>query len=422
MAINTVETGGRAERVTTWADRAQFAGLASVGAGVIHLAAAGIHAEHPALARIFVIMGAVQVIAGLVLALGGGRPAASVVAVVNVAAVGGWALTRTTGISWVQGLEESERPQFADTVCAALGALALVLAVVVLLRGARHAPRVGLVAPGALVGAISVAAMLTGATHVHSHDEAGHVHDETAAAATPGAEAGHVHDETAAATPGTDAGHVHAVDTSTWPRPFDPTQPIDLSGVPGVTAEEQARAETLVASTLQDLPQFADVTKVGALGFKSIGDANSGFEHYINFAYIGDDAFLDPNKPESLVYQVDGDKRTLVSAMFMARGMSLTDPTLVGWGGPLMQWHVHENLCWSLDANRRPIVVGVKDAAGKCPAGSINAGGDVPMVHVWIAPNECGPFAALEGEGAGQVAGDGPRVDQCATHHHAGGG
>ena len=33
--------------------------------------------------------------------------------------------------------------------------------------------------------------------------------------------------------------------------------------------------------------------------------------------------FLDPNKPESLVYQVDGDARTLVSAMFIAKDMGL---------------------------------------------------------------------------------------------------
>jgi hypothetical protein len=382
MTIDTAKTVGRTGRVPTWADRAQFAGLASLGAGACHLAAAGVHGETPSLARIFVIMGAAQLIAGLVLALGGGRPAAAVVAVVNVAAVGGWALTRTVGISWVQGLGGSERPQFADTVCAALGAIALVLAVVVLLRGARKAPRVGLVVPGALVGIVSVAAMLTGATNVHSHE----------------------------------AGHVHGAETSMWPRPFDPTQPIDFGGVPGVTPEQQARAETLVASTLQDLPQFADVTKVGALGFTSIGDAASGYEHYINSAYLRDDAFLDPNKPESIVYQVDGDKRTLVAAMFAANGMSLTDPKLVGWGGPLMQWHVHKDLCWSL----AEVVVGVTDEDGNCPAGSINAGRDIPMVHVWIAPNSCGPFAALEGRSAGQVAGDGPRVDQCADHMHMG--
>jgi hypothetical protein len=389
MANDAAKTVGRTERVPTWADRAQFAGLASVGAGACHLAAAGVHGGNPSLARIFVIMGAAQVIAGLVLALGGGRPAAAVVAVANIAAVGGWALTRTVGISWVPGLGAPEPLQFADTVCAALGAIALVLAVVVLLRGARPARRVGLVVPGALVGVVSLAAILTGATHVHSHDEVGHSHE---------------------------AGHVHGAETSMWPRPFDPTQPIDFGGVPGVTPEQQARAETLVASTLQDLPQFADVTKIGALGFTSIGDAASGFEHYINSAYIRDDAFLDPNKPESLVYQVDGDKRTLVAAMFGASGMSLTDPKLLDWGGPLMQWHVHEDLCWSL----AEIVVGVTDAAGKCPAGSINAGRDIPMVHVWITPNECGPFAALDGPLAGQVAGDGPRVDRCAAHHHSG--
>jgi hypothetical protein len=185
-----------------------------------------------------------------------------------------------------------------------------------------------------------------------------------------------------------------------------------------VTPEQQARAQTLVANTLAELPQFSDVTKIGALGFKSIGDAASGFEHYINYAYIRDDSFLDPNKPESLVYQVDGDKRTLVSAMFMAKGMSDTDPQLLDYGGKLMTWHVHEDLCWSLDANHQPVVVGIKDAAGNCPPGSVNAGGGVPMVHVWITPNECGPFAALEGEGAGQTAGNAPRTDQCAAHQH----
>ena len=76
-----------------------------------------------------------------------------------------------------------------------------------------------------------------------------------------------------------------------------------------MTAEQQARAETLVAGTLADLPQFADVATVGALGFRSIGDAATGFEHYINPAYIGDDSFLDPNRPESLVYQVDGESQ-----------------------------------------------------------------------------------------------------------------
>ena len=171
-------------------------------------------------------------------------------------------------------------------------------------------------------------------------------------------------------------------------------------------------------STIAELPMFADVTAVPAFGFQSIGDAATGFEHYINPGFIIDDHFLDPSHPESLVYRVDGDQRTLVSAMFIAKDLAVDDPELVDWGGPLMQWHVHEDLCWSLDDAGQPKVSGVTDDAGNCPDGSVNAGGRNPMVHVWIAPHECGPFAALEGHGAGQAATAGARADQCATHDH----
>ena len=62
---------------------------------------------------------------------------------------------------------------------------------------------------------------------------------------------------------------------SVWPRPWDPNAPIDFSGVAGVTDEQRARAEQLVVDTLRDLPAFADVSTVGALGYRSIGDAST---------------------------------------------------------------------------------------------------------------------------------------------------
>ena len=52
-----------------------------------------------------------------------------------------------------------------------------------------------------------------------------------------------------------------------WPRPYDPTAPIDFSGVTGVTAEQQGRAEALVAATQAQLPQFADVATLPAKVF-----------------------------------------------------------------------------------------------------------------------------------------------------------
>ena len=157
-------------------------GLASMGAGAIHAAAAGVHAEHATLSRLFVGVAVAQILVGLVTLLRGGRAVAAVTALVNGGAVVAWIVTRVSGISWIAGLEQSEGPQFADTICAALGALAVGAAIVTLRGGMgwtmRATPaRLGLPAIG--VGAVTVVAMMSGATHAHGSD-AGHddSHDE----------------------------------------------------------------------------------------------------------------------------------------------------------------------------------------------------------------------------------------------------
>jgi hypothetical protein len=43
----------------------------------------------------------------------------------------------------------------------------------------------------------------------------------------------------------------------------------------------------------------------------------------------------------------------------------------------------------------------------------------VPLIHVWIVPHACGPFAALEGVGAGQIA---PGETRLCDHAHGGTG
>jgi hypothetical protein len=40
------------------------------------------------------------------------------------------------------------------------------------------------------------------------------------------------------------------------------------------------------------------------------------------------------------------------------------------------------------------------------------------MIHVWIVPHKCGPFAALEGVGAGQIEAGQTRL--CDTAHGSG--
>jgi hypothetical protein len=437
-----------------------LAALASVGAGMIHAAAVGIHTEHVGLTRLFILVAVAQIGAAVFAFL---RPSArfgaGALVAVNLAAFAGWLYTRLAEISWIAGLEQSERAQPADTIAALLALGAVVGAGAFLARRADLLARVPLAVVATLIAAFTVPAMVNATDHQHDHgsDHASgdgsahgddHPHDGqdgVAAAASHGDDDHHAdehqddehhadehqddehhadehhddehHDDHHA---GEDEGGDHA--HSAWPRPWDPDQPFDFSGVPGVTPAQQARAERLVIDTLGILPRFADVTTVGELGYRSIGDASTGFEHYINRGLIGDDVWLDPSAPESLVYRVDGDQRVLVSAMFIVGGRAMDDPELVDFGGPLMEWHVHDNLCWGLNENGDAVVKAVTDNhGGVCPPGTVLSGGDNPMVHVWITPHMCGPFAALEGHGAGQAFADGStRADQC--HHDHGHG
>ena len=186
------------------------------------------------------------------------------------------------------------------------------------------------------------------------------------------------------------------------PVAYDPTKPIDLSGVPGVTPEEQAAAENLVALTVVRLPQWSDYKVAEAAGFYSIGDGALGTEHFLNWTWINDDITLNPDYPESLVYQPqpDGTKK-LVSAMYMLPNK--VDLTAVpDLGGKLTQWHIHDNLCFTKDLVS-PHVAGLTDGNGNCPDSLLKFPSSA-MIHVWIVPNKCGPFAALEGVGAGTIA------------------
>ena len=117
------------------------------------------------------------------------------------------------------------------------------------------------------------------------------------------------HDHGATATDtGAAAPHDHSTVAA---KPYDPSLPIDLSGTPGVTPQQQAAAENLIAVTLVDLPQWSDYRIAEAAGFQSIGDAGTGHEHFVQWDWINDDVLLDPDFPESLVYepQPDGSKK-----------------------------------------------------------------------------------------------------------------
>jgi len=355
------------------------AGL-SLGAGFIHAIAAGTHAEHPETALLMATLAAAQCGGGIALLSRARFRIVPIIVVVQLTAIAGWLLTRTTGITFIYGLAEPESIQIADGF-AALLAFAAVVTI------SKRAQNIRAVMTPVFSGAISlslvVPALLATVQHQHSHGDS----------------------------------ESHAT-SSSWPRPFFPGLELDLSGVEGVSQEQEARAHQLVVDTQTHLVRWADYQEAVKEGWISIGDSSTGYEHFVNGRTLNDGRFLDAEAPESIVYKVYGDKKILVSAMYMAEGGPDIDaPILTDFAGPLMQWHIHDNLCWSTRGGVR-VVAGVTDQAGNCPSGSIRGGITTPMVHVWIVPHPCGPFAAVEGlaEGRASVPDD-ERVDTCDHDH-----
>lgn len=365
-----------------------FSAAASVGAGAIHAAAIGVHAEHRPAAAAFAVVAAFQIAWGALALARPHRLAALLGGLGNAGIVGGFVLAKTTGIGFVDGLEEAEAVQLADGAAAAL---ALVAATVAVFAAAGRAngdgatsqrwPRPLAPAAALAVGVLAVPAMVSAGSHRHASGDDGH----------------HAHGADAEA--GASAAEHHA---TTVAKSYDPALPIDLSGVEGVTPEQQARAENLIAITLLRLPKFADPTVAEATGYRTIGDGFTGHEHYINWSYLDDGRFLDPAHPESLVYEThrDGRPRRLVAAMYMLGSQDTLDdvPEL---GGALTQWHVHEDLCFTDEPGNHKVRA-VTSVDGDCPPPLVKPA-QGPMIHVWITPHRCGPFASLEGVAGGQI-------------------
>jgi hypothetical protein len=367
------------------------AGLASIGAGTIHAAAAAAHADATPAMVSFTVLAVCQVGWGAV-ALGRSGDGLIVAgALGNLAVLGGWLMAKTLGIGFVRGLEHVEPARLADSLAAVLAALAVVCAVAARFSTGREAARP---APGpAVTSSLAVLIAAAAAAGVTATSGRAHGHSDRPARSHH------------------DAGE-HVEDVSA--RSEDRGRSIDLGDVDGVTADQQARAEKLVDVTRRRLPRFAEVATATAAGYVSIGDAASGYEHYVKWSYVNDDTILDPDHAETLVYRVDGDDRQLVSAMYMLSENRTLD-TVPDVGGRLTQWHIHDDLCFTDDPTA-PVVAAITTPDGRCPP-PLTKRAQVPMLHVWIVPHRCGPFAALEGIAAGQVRdGEQPRCD----HEHSG--
>jgi hypothetical protein len=151
------------------------------------------------------------------------------------------------------------------------------------------------------------------------------------------------------------------------------------------TDEQRAELLDLLARTEAALPAFADPETLEGLGFINFGvTAPGGYDHWINYGWVDDEHILDPEFPESLVFQYtpSGGYELVAAMFFLPNGTTLdTIPEDVAW---MPGWHQHPELCVYPDGT----YAGLADVDGSCFAGEPS---DMPpMMHVWLVDTGCG--------------------------------
>src|SRR5829696_1646150 len=110
--------------------------LLSLGAGFLHAAVINAHEGHGIASQVFTAVAIFQVAWAALLLARPSRWLLAVGALANAAFVGAWVLSRTSGISFIDGFQEKEPVGFTDGVIVALQVL-LVLGIAIVLRPAR---------------------------------------------------------------------------------------------------------------------------------------------------------------------------------------------------------------------------------------------------------------------------------------------
>jgi len=439
-------------RIAASGPLATIVAAALAGAGLIHLAFAPEHLQTSGTHGAFFVAAAWMqlVLAGLILARRGGRATLVATIVGQAAVIGVWIVSRTAGIDGV--VEPYGLP---DGLAAAFAIVAIAGSALLLLGW--HGPRVrgfvgGVATTLSSIVVIGLVTMSVSPALGGGHADDGHAHGGAEAAADGGhahgsgskASAGHAdhadHASTAAGATGSDGhddhadhattasasgatdthdhattggttgtttphtdGHDHTTVTTT---PGDPCARLIISiSDPCLSAEQQARAQALLDNTKAVLAKYNGLTNTAlrnalvADGYGSIGDAGTGFEHFVNWPRLSDGIELDPAKVESIVLQRNPDGTwVLGSGMFILEpNKTMADVPEIA--GSLTTWHDHQNLCW--EGTR---VVGLL-VNGTCTRGTFRP--TPPMLHVWVTPQVCGPFTGIEGFGG-----------TCDSHSH----
>jgi hypothetical protein len=440
----------------------------SAMAGLVHAAAALGHDGDPLLVRLFVLCAAAQLAWAAVALFRPTRPVLVAGLVINGGALLVWALTRTVGIPFISSLAEAEAAGTQDLV-AAMAATASVVGSVRILARPVVRTAIAPVWAGALAIVAVLATLpamradhahgdhthLEAAghgddehdesdpahahdaddpahahdaddpAHAHDGDDPAHAHDADDPAHVEGALAGHVHRTTGGSAPHGDdhdpaaPAHPHPSAGPTHPHPTDPHEPTDPTHPhppadpddpvptgpiislddPRLTPAQRTIAQGLIDGVTSAL-RGKTVASIKAAGYQWIGDGGGGggYQHYVNWSYYGDGIEMDPSRIESIVVK----DNVIVSGMYILNP-GKTMASVPALAGELTTWHDHQNLCFSGTTLVGLAVNGSCEPARGGPGGVLTP--TPPMLHVWLVPHPCGPFAGIETHGGDDTCG-----------------
>jgi len=157
------------------------------------------------------------------------------------------------------------------------------------------------------------------------------------------------------------------------------------------TAFEIAEAGRVQSETAAAIEKYKDIAVAAAAGYDVSNIVGSEY-HAENAKYKSDGIVLDPQRPETLVYEPGPDGPILLGALFEMESVGAPGPA---FGGPITVWHAHDHICFAFTP---PAIAGFESPLGACPLGAISFPVTNEMIHVWTIPGVENPYSELDEE------------------------
>ncbi len=157
------------------------------------------------------------------------------------------------------------------------------------------------------------------------------------------------------------------------------------------TKAERRAAELFSERTTASIEKYQDVAVAAADGYQVDNMVGSQF-HAENPQRKADGVILDPDRPETLVYEPTPNGPILLGALYEMESIGEPGPM---FAGPIAVWHAHDHVCFG----SIPVTItGFESPLGACPLGSLSIPVTNEMMHVWTIPGVDDPYSELDEE------------------------